>query len=326
MAFSNTYQPTAPQPHLGQGSAILNREDLTDILTILAPEETPILSLCSKSKAKSTFVEWGVDKLAAPQNTPVSEGADVQSFDDKFAAQARLGNYVQKFRRAYLVSDLQEAVDSLGPNKIARAEMKAMQEIKRDMELVISSDADRVAQDGANAYQMRGLGTWLQSAGPADVPAAYRTPAGSILTQAPTEPTFNNQLASIFGVNGKINRLTLVAGTALRRTISDFTRTDNNAGEQVYRVNQDAESKKVTLAVNMYDSDFGLVAIVNANPACVVNSNRGYLINPDYIGVSSLIPLQSKRLENQGGGERGYCDATLTLICKHPGAHGKIAY
>jgi hypothetical protein len=29
-------------------------------------------------------------------------------------------------------------------------------------------------------------------------------------------------------------------------------------------------------------------------------------------------------LENQGGGERGYVDAALTLLVKHPGAFGKI--
>jgi len=38
MSFSNTYDVNNP------GSAVSNREDLTDILTILAPEETPVLS------------------------------------------------------------------------------------------------------------------------------------------------------------------------------------------------------------------------------------------------------------------------------------------
>ena len=43
MAFSNTFDTTNP------GSAVSNREDLTDVLTILAPEETPVLSSASKS-------------------------------------------------------------------------------------------------------------------------------------------------------------------------------------------------------------------------------------------------------------------------------------
>ena len=103
MAFSNTYDTTNP------GAGVSNREDLTDVLTILAPEETPILSSAQKQKASATFVEWTVDALSTPVTTGIREGADVGdgNFDDVFAGRARLGNYIQKFRRDYQVSDLQ---------------------------------------------------------------------------------------------------------------------------------------------------------------------------------------------------------------------------
>ena len=71
MAFSNTYSKTNGT----NASAISNREDLTDVLTILAPEETPVLSLASKSKATATFNEWTVDSLATPSTTGIQEGA-----------------------------------------------------------------------------------------------------------------------------------------------------------------------------------------------------------------------------------------------------------
>ena len=58
MAFSNTFDATNP------GSAVSNREDLTDVLTILAPEETPILSSANKERASATNVEWTVDSLS----------------------------------------------------------------------------------------------------------------------------------------------------------------------------------------------------------------------------------------------------------------------
>ena len=85
MAFSNTYDTT------NTGSAVSNREDLTDVLSILAPEETPILSSLNKQKANATFVEWTVDSLAAPTTTGIREGADVGTFTDQFAGRARLG-------------------------------------------------------------------------------------------------------------------------------------------------------------------------------------------------------------------------------------------
>ena len=294
-------------------------------MTLLAPEETPLLSLCGKGSAKSTFSEWTADKLAAPATAGISEGTDVNSFSDKFADRARLGNYVQIFRRDFLVSNLQQAVNSVGPANIAQAEAKSMRELKRDVEARICSSSDRTVEDGAGTpYALRGLGSWLSSSGPADVPAAYRTPAASILSSAPTETTFNDVIASIFSVNGEANSLTLVANVALRKVISNFTRSSGAAAsEAVYTVNQNAESKKVTHSVQLYDSDFGIVKMINGNPDCMTGAS-GYLVNPSYLQFNTLIPMGATRLENQGGGERGFVDMTGTLVCKHPGAHGKI--
>ena len=323
MAFSNTFDTTNP------GSAVSNREDLLDVLTILAPEETPVLSSAPKSKASATFVEWTVDSLSAPVTTGVAEGADVTSFTDKFAGRARLGNYVQKFRRDFMVSDLQNAVDSVGPAKIAQAEAKAVREIKRDIEATLMSTNDRSVEDGGSTvYGLRGLGDWIDSAGPADVPAAYRTPAASISASgAVTETVFNNLITSIYRVTGTTNSLTLVADTALRRVISDYARTSGSSDYSVRQVTYNGEVSSIKLAVEMYESDHGMVSIVNMNPDCApdtTNKDTGYLINPDYYGVAELISLGSTRLPNLGGGDRGYVDSTLTLLVKHPGAHGKI--
>jgi len=323
MAFSNTFDTTNP------GSAVSNREDLLDVLTILAPEETPVLSSAPKSKASATFVEWTVDSLSAPVTTGVAEGADVTAFTDKFAGRARLGNYVQKFRRDFMVSDLQNAVDSVGPAKIAQAEAKAVREIKRDIEATLMSNNDRSVEDGGSTvYGLRGLGDWIDSAGPSDVPAAYRTPAASISSSgAITETVFNNLITSIYRVTGTTNSLTLVADTALRRVISDYSRTSGSSDYSVRQVTYNGEVSSIKLAVEMYESDHGMVSIVNMNPDCAPdtsNKDTGYLINPDYYGVAELISLGSTRLPNLGGGDRGYVDSTLTLLVKHPGAHGKI--
>lgn len=327
MAISTTFNPNAPSATTGVGSAVGNREDLSNELALLAPEQTPILSLCSKGKATATFHEWTLDKLKSPVTTGISEGADVTAFEDKFAGKARIGNYIQIFREPWLVSNLQNAVTSAGPVNAASAEAKAIRELKRNVEATIASDNDRSAENGGGTpYAMRGLGDWLDSAGPSDVDAAYRTPTGSILTSAPTEITFNDMIASIFTKNGEMNSLTVVAGVALRKLIATFARTDGNASEGVYNVMQDAVSKKITLAVQVFDSDFGLCNIVNGNPDCMPATTRGYAINPKYLGFNTLIPMGSQRLENQGGGERGFVDMTGTLVVKHPQAHGKIAY
>jgi hypothetical protein len=327
MSFSNTFDTTNP------GSGVSNREDLTDVLTILAPEETPILSSANKERASATNVEWTVDSLSAPQTAGIAEGADVTAFTDQFAGRARLGNRVQKFRRDYMVSDMQEAVDSVGPAKIAQAEAKAIRELKRDIEATLAGTQDSAVEDGAGtANALRGLGDWIDSAGPADVPSTFRTPAASIVDVTDdvfAESELNGLISSIFKVTGTSDNLMLVADTALRTDISDFARIGGVSGDSVRSVNYDGNSGSIKLSVDLYQSDHGIVSVVNANPDCMPTQAgqagmSGYVVNPEYYGVHELIPMGSTRLPNLGGGERGFVDCALTLGVYHPGAHGKI--
>ncbi len=326
MSFSNTFDTT------NTGSGVSNREDLTDVLTILAPEETPILSSANKQAASATFVEWTVDSLSAPNTAGISEGADVTAFTDQFAGRAKLGNRVQKFRRDYMVSDMQEAVDSVGPAKIAQAEAKAIRGLKRDIEATIAGTQDSAVENGAGtANALRGLGDWLDGAA-GGVPATFQTPAGSIAATgtAFSETILNSLISSIFRVSGSANNLMLVADTALRQVIADFARTSASATDNVRTVNYDGNSGSIKLSVDLYESDHGVVSIVNGNPDCMpavtggTANGAGYLVNPEYYGIHELIPMGSTRLPNLGGGERGFVDCALTLGVYHPGAHGYI--
>ena len=333
MSFSNTYDTANP------GSAVSNREDLTDVLTILAPEETPILSSASKKKASATDTEWTVDVLAAPTTAGIIEGEDVITYTDQFAGRARMGNFTQKFRRDYKVSELQEAVDSVGPAKIAQAEAKAIRELKRDVEKTLCSDNVKQQAAAATPYKMNGLAAYIDSAPAAGVgvPTGFETPGASIYTQAEdtttpfNETKFNDLITSVFEVNGSVNNLTLVANTGLRRTVSDFARLSTAAGETSIRdVNYEGGSAQIKLSVELYQSDHGIVSIVNGNPVCMpdfgtaTNKGAGFLVNSEYYGVHELIPMGTSRLPNLGGGERGIVDCALTLGVYHPQAHGLI--
>jgi hypothetical protein len=334
MAFSNTYDTANP------GSAVSNREDLTDVLTILAPEETPVLSSAQKQKASATNTEWTVDVLETPSTDGIEEGDDVTSYTDQFAGRARMGNYTQKFRRSYRVSELQEAVDSVGPAKIAQAEAKAIREIKRDVEKTLCSDNVKVQAAAGTPYKMNGLAAYLDSApaGGVGVPTGFETPASSIYTQAEdtttpfNETKFNDLISSIYEINGTVNNLTLSANTGLRRTVSDFARLNSASGSEtsIRNVNYDGGNADIKLSVELYQSDHGIVSIVNGNPVCMPtfgtagNNGSGFLINPEYYGVHELIPMGTSRLPNLGGGERGIVDCALTLGVYHPQAHGLI--
>jgi hypothetical protein len=311
-----------------------NREDLSDILTILEPERTPLLSLAKKGKANGTFFEWQVDDMSEPAFAGELEGADVTSFTDKAANRAKLGNYIQVFRRNYQVSNIQELVDVAGvDNEFSYAESKAVREMKRDLESALCSAQDRQQDDGTNPYKTRGLFKWLGEGGqPADVGAGFQSVASvSLGGSAFTEANMNGLLQDLYEANGMPGgQLTLIAGPGLKRDISDFARQEGTTTALNFQVTQPAESKSISLVVNMYEGDFGNVAVVpslflnRTSGSATVDTNAGLLIDPEYIAVNTLKAESNSELENKGGGRRGFCEVIAGLACLSPKAHGKV--
>tara|TARA_Y100000004_G_scaffold37266_1_gene39991 strand:+ start:322 stop:1290 length:969 start_codon:yes stop_codon:yes gene_type:complete len=311
-----------------------NREDLSDILTILEPEATPVTSMAKKQKASATFFEWQVDDLQEVEFAGVNEGEDVSAFTNASANRARLGNYIQKFRRTFAVSDIQELTDTAAvSSEFAYAEGKAAREIKRDVEAAICSGQDRQADSGAGSpYKTRGMFKWLGNGGqPSDIPAAFQNVANNTdATQS--EGSFNSVLQELYEANGMPGgQLTLVAGPQLKKEISDFARQEGGTTALSFSVTQSAESKKITLSVNMYEGDFGNVAIVpsvflnRTSGSATLDSDAGLLLDPDYFALHQLKAEAKTELEDQGGGRRGFCDIICGLACLAPKAHGYFA-
>ena len=307
-----------------------NREDLTDIISILEPESTPFVSMMKKGRATGTFVEWQADKLSTPDFDGVNEGEDVSSFKNQAEDRARLGNYVQKFRDTFQVSDIQELVDTAGvANEFANAEAKAVRNVKRSIESAFCSSQDRQAEAGSGTpYKTRGMLKWLGVGGqPSDIPAAYQNVANDT-TGTQTEATFNSVLQELYEANGMPGgQLTLIAGPSLKQEISNFSR-QASATNNTYVINQDAESRKITLTVNLYEGDFGTVACVpslfinRTSGSDTVDADAGLLIDPEYVGMHSLKAESATELEDQGGGRRGFVDVIAGLACYSPKAHG----
>lgn len=323
MSVSTTYQPSAQTARSGQGSAIANREDLDSKLTMLYAGDYPLTMLCKRgAKPKQSLIEYPIDEYDDPNTDGVVEGQDVTNFDDKFTDVAVLNSRVQRFLRPWRVTKEQEMAESAGNQNSIRAKAKCMVELKRDLEKALASDNDSVTGVAGTAAKMRGLDKWIDSAGPSDVPAQYRTPAASIITTL-TEITFNDVLRSIHDQRNSVANITAVNGSRVQQEIAEFTRTDNNASEAVYHVHQSAESKKVTLSVKLFDSDFGLVRMVNANSKCQ-STLKGFLLDPSFLELRYQQEAGGVELPDLGGGPRGYVDQFLTLANRDPRAHGKV--
>lgn len=335
MAYANTYDTT------NTGSATMNREDILDLLTVLSPEETPVLSMIPKSEANATFVEFGLDKLDNPAFAGVQEGVDVTTFTNKASNRAKIGNYIQIFRRDWQVSQVQARVSIAGvASETAHDAAQCAKELKTDIESAICSDNDRSAEDGGgtNFYLTRGLGDWIDDSGPSDVPSAYQTPSGSIDTTSTganfSEAKLNDLLESRYETIGRGgDNLCLVAGPAVKQSITNFARAEGTSSATPYTVTQPAESKKITLNVLSYEGDFGSLKIIptlfNGRTTGTGLDNdarrRGYIFDPAHLGLATLAAESSTSLEDRGGGARGYAQAMAALVCKAPQALCKIA-
>ena len=330
MALSTTYNVAG------------DREDLTDFLTILAPEDTPKISTFAKTKRMTNaYQEWQVDTLSPVSFGGVLEGQDVLAFSNQAVNRARLGNYVQQFREQWMVSRLQEASDVAGiSSEVANAKMKAMREIKRDSEACIGSDNGRQQEAPPSPYKCRALGKWISTSPGSDVPAAFRTPSANIDTTATgslSESAFNDVFQSIFQQVGGRRSYTLFAGPSLKRAISKFQRAEGSSGTtKTYMVTQNADEHQIDLDVTMYVGDFHTVTIVpdlfngildGADPSTTTSQQkaRGYVIDPELVGIGYMLGIESNELPDLGGGRRGFILAALTLMVKNPLGLGKFA-
>lgn len=319
MAASNTFDTT------NLGSAVGNTEELSRMTYLIAPEQAPLLTTITKERATSMNPEWTLDDLADPDDTGTPEGQDVTTFNDEFEDLARVGTFIQTFRRSFKVTDNQELVDSVTPVDYARAEAKAILELNRNCEKRLCGDGVQNAGSKGVARQTDSLGGTI-SATAAMFPAEYRTPAASIHASGDfTESVLNGLIDSIFTESGEGQNLRLYAATLLRSTmVENFMRIGPSESHNRLNVNIMGESGSVPYKVMKFEGNHGTVDVVDMNPACVPNTSRGYLLNMGYVGIKELQNFKSAELPDLGGGRRGYVQRKIALCNKNPRAHGKV--
>lgn len=323
------------------------REDLTDLLTILEPEDTPKLSMFSKTeKPTQVFQEVQADNLLPVSFNGQLEGQDAVGFTNAAVNRARFGNFIQKFQRNWAVSDILEASDVAGSSgdEKGNAKAKRIRELKRDIEAAIGSDNDMQADNGVSPYLMRGLGKWIQSTAQTTnpVPTLYLTPAASIdstTSTLVTETVFNGVFQSIYEQNGGKRNYMLFAGPLFKKAVSLFQRVTGTSGTtQTYQVTQAAKDHQIDLHVDFYNGDFHTVTIIpdlfnglvstsqTATTFITAQSRmRSYVIDPELVGVSYMYGIQDMDLPDQGAGPRGLVKAAPTLMVKNPKGLGKFA-
>lgn len=295
------------------------REELSNVISNISPEETPFQSNVGSESISNTFFEWQTDSLASTSTTPVINGDDVASFDAT-SATTRLGNYTHIRRRTVIVADNLEAVDKAGrDNELAYQLAKRGKELKRDIEAVLLANNARVAGNTSTAPETAGLGAWIatnDSVGTGGAaPTGDGTDARTDGTQrAFTEAMLKDVMQQTWSAGG--NPSVLMVGPFNKQAVSAFT------GIAAQRYQAPSEGPTTIIgAADIYQSDFGAVTVV---PNRFQRDRDAFVLDPEYASVCYLRPIQQVELAKTGDAEKRMVIAEFGLKVMNEAAHGGI--
>jgi DNA-binding beta-propeller fold protein YncE len=269
-------------------------------------------------------------ELASPSTSNrVIEGDDAPG-EDNGTLGKRFGNYTQISDKIVSVSNTSEAVDAAAENvqRLAAQVAIKLKEMKRDMEAMLLQNIAAAAGSSGTARQAAGLPAWLRtnivlgSGGAAPTlsgtttgyPNAALTPGTAVVL---TETNLNNVIQSCWN-EGASPSIIMVNANNKRVISKNFT---GNATRY-----KDAIDKRLTAAIDIYDSDFGELSVVpNRFQQTTATDNYSvYVLDPEYASLSFLETPRQTELAQTGHAKRRMVHCEYTLKVSNEKAHGAI--
>ncbi len=273
------------------------REDLTDTIFNISPEETPLSSSIGRGKMTTTLHEWQTDALVAAVTTNAQlEGDDVTTYA-AVTPTVRIGNIAQISRKTLILSATEEAVDKAG-RKSEEAYQMAMRgvEIKRDVEATLF--ANQAAAAGSTtllAFIKTNVDKEAGGVNPVytSLPNDVRTDG----TPRTLTTTIFKAVISLAWTNGaNIDAMTVHVGATQKAVISGFagiaTKTWNMSG---------TSTAVITAAADVFVSDFGVVKVI---PNRYVRSLDAVFVDPQYVKLLFLRRFERVELAKTGDADK----------------------
>ena len=301
------------------------REDLSNTIYLVAPEETPLQSNIGQTSATATFHEWQTHDLAAAVDTNAAlEGDD--STIDAASRTVRVGNRTQISDKTASVSGTNEAVDQAGrSDEMAFQLVTKGKELKRDLEKQLLSNKASIAGSATVARQSAGFLAWLEtntSRGAGGSDGGFSAGVVSAATNGTlrnfTEALLKVVQQSAFSEGGKPTMLFMDGN--LKQTFSGF------GGISATRVDQRVDENKQTSiigAADVYVGDFGTLTAVPHPYGMTARDVLG--IDPTMAAKSILRPMASMELAKNGDATRRLINEEYTLEMKNEAAHFVVA-
>jgi hypothetical protein len=299
------------------------REDLSNVITNIAPEETPFQSNIGRETISNTLFEWQTDSLADAAANAQLEGDDVSSFD-AVTATVRLTNYAQISRKTIILSNTEEVVNKAGRrSELAYQIAKRGSELKRDQEYIFLNGGVAVAGNTTTARVTASLGAFVKTNTDKQtngVDPSYTTLPNSARTDGNvrtfTETILKNVIQKVWTAGGtpKI----LMTGPVNKQRVSGFS----GIASSRYNINGGDRPATLIGAVDIYVSDFGQVSVI-ANR--FQRERDAWVIDPDYAKMTVLRPYQQVELAKTGDAEKRMLLIEYGLKVLAENAHGLAA-
>lgn len=279
------------------------REDLSNIIYNISPEETPFMSGIGRSSCDNTYFEWQIDTLDAADVT----NRQVEG-DNATALQAveplRVGNYTQISTKTVQSSGTAEAVDFAGRKSTQAYQMaKRAKELKIDMEQMLLEAATAPAPGTSSTARSTGsVGAWITSNAVAAGGPVAEADIRDIMEMCWTA----GAKPDILMCDGAIK----MAISQLSQSVSDLRTTANNQSPAF-----------VVAAVDVYVSDFGNLKIV---PNRCMPAETAYFLDYEYWDTAYLRPFATHQLSRTGDSESQLLVVEYGLRSKNEEANGKI--
>lgn len=300
-------------------SAVGIREDLSNVIYNISPEETPFISNIGRENVKNTYFEWQTDSLAAASDSNAAlEGDDISSFT-AVSPTSRIGNYTQISTKNVVISGTLEALDKAGRRSELTYQLaKLGSELKRDMESALLANQSPVAGNTTTARRTAGLPAFIKTntdfgTGGADTAGIAARTDGT--QRAFTEDQLKDVIAQVWESGGTPKML--MVGSHNKQVASGFTGIatrfrDVPAGQQA----------QIVGAADVYVSDFGTVNIV---PNRFQRARDAFVVDPQYASMAVLRPIQQMELAKTGDAEKRLMLVEYGLKVNNEAAHGIVA-
>lgn len=317
------------------------REDLSDVITNIAPMDVPFFSMCKKGKCKNRTPEWQKDTLADPDPTNKRIEGDAAGNALSTNQPSRLKNVVQLMDKVIEVSTTAQAVDTAGrSNELKYETAKRAKELKRDMEMRITGNFASVVGNASTEGELGGAESWIETnadRGAGGAAGGYNSGTGVVdlatdgTPAAYTETRLKAVIKSAWDAGG-MPSLIMCTGTK-KQTSSGFSGIATQ-----YQQNQPSSRRQGVIlgAADVYISDFGVHRIV-PNRFMGAGTGRSDEGNGLYAGLSVLVldpstwmlkflqPFKTTPLAKLGHSDKRMLSTEFTLAVSDEAANGIVA-